>query len=151
MILSSQITEADVDQMIHFYRNHYEVVDLVKCEKCGSFLAFELMGGDSMGVQPNEIGKVVIPIGDKLKSHRIRLDEAPTGERMVGYQCECGNDSRIASIERGDVPAGSALVYLSPFEKHQIMEKIKTDKKYKPKFKVEGKKKHFDNFSVERV
>jgi len=151
MIASSQIGEADVDQMIHFYRNHYDVVDVVRCEKCGEFLAFELMGGDPMGLQPNEIGKIVIPIGNHMLSHRVRLDEAPTGERMVGYQCDCGNDSRIASVEKGSVPAGSDLVYLSPFEKHQIAEKIKADKKYKPKFRVEGKKKFLENFSVERV
>lgn len=96
MIIGSEIalpkdtaaqTEADVEAMLAFYKAHFDTVDLVKCEKCAAFLAFELTGPDGMGMSPNEIGKYVVPIGGNLQAHRVRLDEAPTGERMVGYQC----------------------------------------------------------------
>ena len=87
MILSSETNYNDAEQMLQFYKQHFAVVEIVSCGKCGSLLAFECAGGDSMGLAPNELGKYVIPIGDKLLSHRVRLDEAPTGERMVGYQC----------------------------------------------------------------
>ncbi len=87
MILSSETIATDADQMLAFYKQHFAVVELVSCSKCGVMLAFECSGGESMGLAPNELGKYVIPIGDKLLSHRVRLDEAPTGERMVGYQC----------------------------------------------------------------
>lgn len=207
MILSSETTANDAQQMLEFYKQHFAVVEIVSCSKCGSMLAFECQGGDAMGLQVNEIGKVIIPIGDAMLSSRVRLDEAPTGERMMGYQCgvrvpnpaypqvvkdheaalaqyeidfkkdvarakkakenepvyqppvmpavsetiECGNDTRIAEIERGEVPVGKMQVALSPFEKHQIREKIKADRTYKPDFKKIGNIKHFESFQVERV
>lgn len=151
MILSSQTNETDVEQMLQFYKQNFAVVELVSCSACKSFLAFECFGGESMGMAQNELGKYIIPIGDKLMSHRVRLDEAPTGERMVGYQCECGNDTRIAEVERGLVPVGGMQTALSPFEKHQISSKIREKRGYKPDFKKVGKIKHFESFQVERI
>jgi hypothetical protein len=224
MILSSETTSADAQQMLEFYKQNFAVVEVVTCGKCGSFLALECSGGDSMGLAPNELGKYVISIGDNLLSHRVRLDEAPTGERMIGYQCgapvpnplfpavkreyeknladyekkyaaeqadyskkskqviaklekkpdadvamptspvydppvmppvpemiECGNDTRISDAERGLVPVGAMQTSLSPFEKHQIREKILQNTKHKPDFKKVGNTKHFETFTVERV
>lgn len=223
MILSSEVTYTDVQQMYEFYKQNFAVVEMVICNKCDSPLAFECQGGDTMGLPTNELGKVVIPIGDNLLSHRIRLDEAPTGERMVGYQCgvmlpnplyqpaqeayaaakadydkkydaehakavkahdklvkqaekkgdalpgfnkppydppmppniaekiPCGNDTRIGDVERGKVPVGNMQISLSPFEKHQIREQIRGDKKYKADFKKVGNTKHFETFRVERI
>lgn len=150
MILGSQTDANDADQMLHFYKQHFAVVEVVSCSKCRSFLAFECSGGDGMGLAPNELGKFIIPIGNKLQSHRVRLDEAPNGERMVGYQCECGNDTRIAEVEKGLVPVGGMQTALSPFEKHQIREQIKAAGK-KVKFKQDGNIKHFETFQVERA
>lgn len=206
MILSSETTMNDAAQMLDFYKQHFAVVEVVSCSKCGALLAFECSGGDGMGLAPNELGKYVIPVGDALLSSRVRLDEAPTGERMMGYQCgnvvpnpayasakadfdtefakydaqyqkdiaaakkkktdppvfnppvftvpetiACGNDTRIADIERGHVPVGRMQVTLNPFEKHQIVQKIREDKKYKADFRKVGNIKHFESFQVERV
>ena len=207
MILSSETTANDAQQMLEFYKQNFAVVELVSCSKCSSLLAFECQGGDTMGLPVNEIGKIIIPIGDAMLSSRVRLDEAPTGERMMGYQCgvqvpnpaypqavkdheaalaqyeidfkkdvvrakkakenepvyqppvmpavsqtvECGNDTRVAEVERGKVPVGKMQIALSPFEKHQIREKIKSDRSYKPDFKKIGNIKHFESFQVERV
>lgn len=206
MILSSETTVSDAQQMLEFYKQHFAVVELVSCSNCGAALAFECSGGDGMGLAPNELGKYIIPIGNALQSSRVRLDEAPTGERMMGYQCgniidnpnyetqvaeqqkaiadydkqfkkdqaankkkgiemeylppkfapvpekiECGNDTRIADIERGHVPVGKMQMTLSPFEKHQIRQKISEDKSYKPDFRKVGNIKHFETFMVERV
>ena len=206
MILSSETTMADATQMLEFYKQHFAVVEVVSCSKCGALLAFECAGGDSMGLAPNELGKYVIPVGDALLSSRVRLDEAPTGERMMGYQCgsvvpnpayasakaafdeelsaydvqhkkdvatakkkkqeepaytppvfstpetvPCDNDTRISEVERGYVPVGHMQQALSPFEKHQIREKISADKSYKPDFRKVGNIKHFESFQVERV
>lgn len=207
MILSSETTMTDAAQMLDFYKQHFAVVEVVSCSKCGALLAFECAGGDSMGLAPNELGKYVIPVGNALLSSRVRLDEAPTGERMMGYQCgnmienpnyeaevaaqkkarddyekqftkdraaakkkgeeppayhapaeveipkiiPCGNDTRIGAVERGHVPVGPAQMTLSPFDKHQIREKIAADKSYKPDFRKVGNIKHFESFQVERV
>lgn len=222
MILGSDTTIHDVDQMITFYKEKFAVVEAVSCKKCESFLAIECSGGDGMGLQPNELGKFIISVGDDLLSHRVRLDEAPTGERMVGYQCgapvpnplfpaakkehedalaeyqtafdkqtaqyekdikkataakkkdeavempvapewlppnmrnvpefiECGNDTRIADIERGHVPVGKMQTSLSPFEKHEIRKKLLENREYKADFKKVGHIKHFETFQVERI
>ena len=217
MILSSETTANDAQQMLEFYKQNFAVVEIVSCSQCGSALAFECQGGDTMGLPVNEIGKVIIPIGEALQSSRVRLDEAPTGERMMGYQCgapvpnpdypqavkdheaavteyekrfkndvklfeadqkkvkkgasavyaepiyspplmpnipetvPCGNDTRVAEIERGKVPVGNMQISLSPFEKHQIRERIKEDRAYKADFKKIGNIKHFESFQVERV
>lgn len=218
MILSSETTFNDAQQMLEFYKKNFAVVELVSCSKCQSMLAFECSGGDSMGLAANELGKYIIPIGDNLLSHRVRLDEAPTGERMVGYQCgapvpnpawpavkkqleqdqaayeiqykkdvelyrkdqikvkkgadpiysepiygppqlpvgitetiPCGNDTRLGEAEIGHVPVGPQQISLSPFEKHQIREKITQSKSHKPDFRKVGNIKHFESFQVERL
>lgn len=87
MILSSETQETDAEQMLEFYKARFASVELVVCSNCGSHLAFECSGGDGMGMQPNELGKFIIPIGQNLLSSRVRLDETPEGERMMGYQC----------------------------------------------------------------
>lgn len=224
MILSSEVATQDAEQMLQFYKQNFAVVEVVSCDRCGNLLAFECSGGDSMGLPQNELGKYIIPIGDNLLSHRVRLDEAPTGERMVGYQCgfpvqnpdyqiavqkykdayaewekhqaqrvldaqkefkkavafakknkipepvwedyeppvhppimenvpetiPCGNDTRIADVERGLVPIGRQQTSLSPFEKHQLRQKIAA-KKHKVDFRKVGNIKHFESFQVERV
>lgn len=209
MILSSETSPTDAQQMLEFYKKHFAVVELVSCSNCGAMLCFECTGGDGMGIAPNELGKYVIPIGNAMLSSRIRLDEAPTGERMVGYQCgnmipnpefpaakaayeeelaayeadykkkvdavkknkkqniampvyqgplftveemiPCGNDTRIADIERGHVPVGAMQTALSPFEKHQIRAEIQKDRTHKADFRKVGKIKHFESFQVERL
>lgn len=90
MIVRSQTDANDTEQMLVFYKNTFHSVEVVTCGSCGVFLAFEVAGsknGDNMGLQPNELGKFVIPIGEALLSHRVRLDETTDGHRMVGYQC----------------------------------------------------------------
>lgn len=205
MILSSETQETDAEQMLEFYKARFASVELVKCGQCGTHLAFECSGGDGMGMQPNELGKFIIPIGSNLLSSRVRLDETPEGERMMGYQCgavvfnaaypaakkkhedalaaydqqyekdvakakkakkdepkysppvfsapeyiRCGNDTRIADVERGTVPVGPTQVTLTPFEKHRIREEIK-EQRVKPNFKRVGNVKHFETFEVERI
>lgn len=87
MIISQQIPEAEVEEMLAFYQANFDTVDLVRCQKCGSAICLELTGPDPMGMRVNDLGKIVVPVGDMLSGHRVRLDHAATGERMVGYQC----------------------------------------------------------------
>lgn len=87
MILSQQTTENEVEEMLEFYKQLFDSVDLVRCLKCGVILCLELRGADPMGMQVNDLGKIIVPIGDALQSTRTRLDETGQGERMPGYQC----------------------------------------------------------------
>lgn len=240
MIVSQQVADEDVESMLEFYRNHFDTIDLVKCEKCGAYLCFELTGPDAMGMATNEVGKIIVPIGDNMHGSRVRLDVDTHGMPMMGYQCAnlienksyeqqladwqaakdkhradfdadlskyiaahdkktqpirakynkavskvgpgeplpdfpsadlpeytppvmepfmlpppqqfepCGNDTRMATIERGLVPAGDTLVHLSPFEKHRIKQQI-VEMANMPDFKEHGTTKIYETFSVERI
>lgn len=155
MILSSDISTAqNIEEMIDFYKGQFEHVDVVACNKCKERLALIMMGGDPMGLQMNEYGQIIMPISAKLVSHRIRLDEAPTGEPMLGFQCLCGNDTRIATVEEEympESPANSMPTTLDPFTKNKIRETIRLRKDYKPKFRKQGNTRHFETFKVERI
>lgn len=155
MIVGSDIVESSNSQdMIDFYKTQFESVSVASCGKCGQELALIMFGGDPMGMQVNELGQVVLPMSSKLISHRVRLDEAPTGEQMVGFQCECGNDTRISKIEEEYLPQGpqnSAPTSLDPFTKHRIREAIKLRKDHKPKFKMRDNIKTFETFKVKRI
>jgi hypothetical protein len=63
----------------------------------------------------------------------------------------CGNDTRIAEIERGKVPVGRMQQSLSPFEKHQVRAEILKDRSHKADFRKVGNIKHFETFQVERL
>jgi predicted GH43/DUF377 family glycosyl hydrolase len=155
MIITSDISElASKTEMIDFYKGRFDHVDVVVCSKCKEQLALELMGGDPMGLSFNDVGKIVVPLSDKLISHRVRLDEAPTGEPMMGYQCACGNDTRISKIEEEylpETPANRGPTTLDPFTKQKLKETIRLRKDHKPKFRKQGNAKHFETFKVERI
>lgn len=155
MIISSDLSEMNNRQeMIEFYKGQFESVEVITCSKCKDQLAIQLMGGDPMGMSVNEVGKIVVPLSNKLISHRVRLDEAPTGEPMIGYQCECGNDTRISAIEEEylpETPANRGPTSLDPFTKQKLRESIRLRKDHKPKFKQQGNMKTFETFKVERI
>lgn len=207
MIVESHIaSEKDVEDMLAFYKNHFAELHILRCEKCGSYLAIVAKAEqETLGLHPNELGLIIIPIGDNLLSSRVRLDVAETGERMMGFECgaiipnpdypaalaqweadcdkvkdahakaikslkkgeiepalqlplfhtpemiKCGNDSRLCAAEKGQVPVGSRVSHMTPFEKQKIMDNIAANKEYKPNFKHLGNKKHYDEFSLEKV
>lgn len=143
---------SDIQAQIDFYKSHHDVVHLVYCEDgCGELLAVELLG-NLEGMQTDNRGMAVVPVSNKLLSHRVRLDETDDGHQMVGYQCECGNDTRLGKIEQGHVPTGQTMgqVAWTPFQRHQAKLAIQASGK-KVKVKVKNNKRHLESFSVERV
>lgn len=90
MQLANQITEHDVVPAMNFYKAHFSHVAVITCLNCNEPLAFELGGsltGDLFGFKPNDLGQVIIPVGNALLSSRVRLDEHHPGQRMMGYHC----------------------------------------------------------------
>lgn len=83
--------------ILKFYLDTYPEVYTLICDGCKTKLAIEYL--DFGKPNPNHHqSRQVIPISDKLKSYRPRLDGA------MGYKCQCGNDTRLADVERGIVP-----------------------------------------------
>src|SRR5689334_9342553 len=105
MVLKPHIENHELDQMLDWYRANFEHVRVVRCgnRKCGAVLALEVSGGT--GVPLDRRGVAVLPIGDKLLASRVRLDENEHGEPMMGYQCICGNDTRLSTVEKENPPA----------------------------------------------
>lgn len=150
MILGTDIIDHDQVEMIEFYKKNFVVCDVVTCKGCSTHLCLELMGGDPMGIAPDDDGKIRINLSSKLLSYRIRLDETPDGLPMMGYQCECGNDTRIAALEEKympESPANKGPTLLDPFTKSKIKEKILSSA-HKAKFRVIGLEKHYETFKV---
>jgi hypothetical protein len=122
MIHKPHIEQSEIDEHLQWYKDNFEHVDTVHCSKCDSLLALEVSGGH--GVQLDRRGVAVIPIGSKLLSSRVRLDESAGGP-MMGYQCACGNDTRLSAAEKHHKPKAGWLNTVMPHEEHEIRTAIK--------------------------
>src|SRR5271166_3897797 len=153
MLLSPHVEEAELQETIDWYLQNFEHVSKVYCgsdlgEGCGELLALEVSGGP--GHQVDERGVARITIGSTLLSTRVRLDEHDSG-RMVGYQCSCGNDTRLSDAERHHKPVNGWHHDLRPHEAAQIHSAIKLCGKHKAKFKDDGTTKHYESFRHEVI
>jgi hypothetical protein len=149
MINVPQVDTAQQKEMLDFYRAQASSVKVITCDKCKTDIAIEVMG-DSLGMQKDKRGVTVIPIGEKLLASRVRLDMQTDGSPMVGYECTCGNDTRLASIEKALVPTSNRPFQLMPHEEAGIAKQI-ADSKYVPKVKYEGKKVIMESFTAKDV
>lgn len=143
MIITPEATHHAPHTMIAFYKKHFDTVHVVTCGECKNSLAIELsnpLSNDLMGLSPNSLGIIVLPVDEKLLSHRVRLDG------MLGYQCTCGNDTRASEIEEALSPMGD----FHPHEVAAIHEEFAKQNWHAPIKHVNGKE-HRGSFAVERV
>jgi hypothetical protein len=111
-------------ELVEFYKENYDFVQLVQCKKCGADLCLWVL--DRNQVQANMVahhmGLRRIVIGNNLLGSRKRLDGA------MGYQCICENDSRLSPIERGIIEAqpwtGGTVPAIDPHLEAKIKQKI---------------------------
>ena len=118
MIIAPEVNHHAPATMIAFYKKHFRLVHALHCGKCKNTIAIELsdpLSNDLLGLKPNAKGIIVLPVDEKLLSHRIRLDG------MIGYQCACGNDTRASEIEERNSPMGDFL----PHEMSAIHEEMR--------------------------
>mgnify|MGYP001617561836 CR=1 FL=1 len=136
---------------LDYYKTHYAIVELVVCTSCEHPLCFELQG-NTAGLQTDDRGIAVVPVSERMLSHRVRLDKTDEGKPMVGYQCICGNDTRLGKIEQGLVPVGNTMgqVAWTPFQRAAAAEAINASGK-RTKVKVKAGRRHLDTFTVERI
>lgn len=99
----------------------------VYCQSCEKMIGL-------IGIQPNGIVRYFDSLG--IVSSRQRFD------KTWGFQCSCGNDSRLANAERGILAAAPPTM--------AEMLKIKANFKAKPtKFETVGNKVICDGFIME--
>jgi hypothetical protein len=116
--------KAEAAEIVKYYEDNFEFVQLVVCESCGADLCMWVL--DRNQVQSNLVnhhqGLRRIVIGDKLLASRKRLDGA------MGYSCICGNDSRLSSIEKGLIEEtpwnGGGIPSMEPHIEAKIRQRI---------------------------
>ena len=149
-----QQEEAQATDILKYYLDNYSEVYTLICDKCKEKLAIEYV--DMSQPNPNHHqGRQVIAISNKFKSYRPRLDGA------MGYQCECGNDTKLAKIEDGivpvaklrsdgtlDIPQGG--MELHPHHQGLVSERI-SKLNYSPDIRLKGKDTITETFRVRRL
>lgn len=139
MILRPQLEVTDHQSVLDYYIQHYAEVHIITCNKCKADMGVEIRG--QVGeYKHNRLGFTVLPLGDRLLASRVRTDDS------MGYQCNCGNDTRGTKIEEKLSPEGKFL----PHEIAAIMqEQIRVG--WVPKIKTNGTKQVHETFTRERI
>jgi len=143
-IKNKQDTEqAKADDILKYYVDNYTEVYYLICDKCKQSLALEVLDLSKPNPHHHQ-ARQVIPITDKLKSSRPRLDGA------MGYQCVCGNDTRMSAVEAGIIPQGPYPSDILPHHEAQIRERI-AQLNYHPDIRLKGKDIITETFRVRRI
>lgn len=157
--------EAELKAMADFYAKQYGNVYFVRCLVCMRVMAVEVPSAQG---NVRERGRHIYGYQDLLLSTRVRLDKNEAGQNMVGYECACGNDTRIAAVEQGEVPTSTAIANkdgkivqaappvrsLSPFEREQLRATVaikQASSKKKADYEINGNVERFETFQLERV
>ena len=156
--------QAELDAMAEFYRKQYGSVYFVRCLHCQRVIAVEVPTAN--GNIPTR-GRQIYGYQELFVTTRERLDKNADGGNMVGYQCTCGNDTRLGEVERGEVPTSIAaadksgkivvpappLKSLSPFEREQLRNTIakRQVSSGKADYEINGNIERFETFQLERV
>ena len=141
------------EDILKFYMDNYAEVYVLICDKCKTKLAIEYLDISKPNVNHHQ-NRQVIAIHDKMKSYRPRLDGA------MGYQCACGNDTKLATIEDGIVPVAKIVdgvmqipqggMELHPHHLGLVQERM-GQLKYHPDIRLKGKDTITESFRVRRL
>lgn len=157
--------QAELDAMADFYRKQHGNVWFVRCLVCMRIIAVEV--AMAKGNIPQR-GRQIYDYQNLFITTRNRLDKNEHGQNMVGYQCACGNDTRLGKYEHGEVPtsrmvvdknnqiieAAAPLRPLSPFEREQARATVavkQAEAKDKADYELNGNIERFETFQLERV
>lgn len=157
--------EAELKAMADYYRNQYGNVWFVRCLNCLRVIAVEV----PMPNGNTQRGRQIYGYQDLFITTRNRLDKTPDGtQHMIGYQCACGNDTRLGIVEVGEVPTATAIAdkagkivqaapplrSLSPFEREQLRATIaekQANADVHIDYEINGNIERFESFQLERV
>lgn len=79
----------DLKKQLEFYKNRFDEVHIVTCDKCGTLLAIEVKSAETMQPgNPHPEGRQVIPVNyDKHPLAMALLAWRPRLDGAIGYQC----------------------------------------------------------------
>lgn len=135
--------QAEAEDVLKFYLDNYSEVYELICDSCKETLALEYRDFAKPNKKHHQ-AREVIPVSDSLRSYRPRLDGA------MGYQCKCGNDTRVSEVERGIIPLGPHPSDILPHHVAQVEKKI-AQLNYHPDIRLKGKDTITETFRVRRI
>ncbi len=155
----------ELEAMAEYYRKLHGMVYFVRCLQCMRVIAVEVPMPS--GNIPQR-GRQIYGYQDLFITTRTRLDKNDQKQAMVGYQCACGNDTRLGQFERGEVPSSQMVIdkegtvvhaearprTLSPFEREQMRITIalkQAGAKAKADYEVDGTTERYESFQIERI
>lgn len=149
MIVANHIPTEEREEALTYYTTNHKHVAIVSCSKCEKELALEVSAEN--GMQGNARGMAVLPLSDDLLSSRVRLDETPEGEPMMGYRCICGNDTRLSEAELHHEPKNGWGSDLLPHEAHKVKEAIKQCGEHKADYAAVASHRRYETFAHEVI
>jgi len=158
-------SQEELVSMAEFYAQQYGMVYFIRCMNCERVIAVEV---PKPGGGNTQRGVEIFGYQGLFMTTRNRLDKTPTGKPMVGYECACGNDTRLSALEKGIVPTSTVLYdkagnithadpappSLSPFERDKMRREVASKEasdSYTPDYEADGNTERYETFIVERV
>jgi hypothetical protein len=135
-------SESELKAMAEFYGSQYPEVYFVRCLKNNHVIAVEVAPAQQKHatIDRESGSRNIFGYQDQFFTTRRRLDVNDNRHKMVGYECACGNDTRLSAFEKGVVPerkmvvakgskqivkADPPLRSLSPFERSQLESQVR--------------------------
>lgn len=155
----------ELESMADFYKKQYPEVWFVRCLQCMRIMAVEV---STVGGNIPDRNRQIFGYQGLFMTTRNRLDTDGQGGYMVGYECACGNDTRLGKHEQGHVQthtivknkegnvvsADEPIRALSPFEKSQLEATIRINQASAttaPDYENKGNVVRYETFQLERV
>lgn len=160
--------EDELKAMADYYGQSYDEVYFVRDLVANFIVAVECYPAKNGAVVSRNGRKMnCYPYKSRLLASRERLDKAPSGKPMIGYESISGNDTRLGKVELGVVDeqplsteaiTAAELGVSSPFERFQKEQEIAATQllsgpaDYELTTKSDGMTvERFETFAVERV
>lgn len=160
--------KADIKAMGAWYGERYSIVWLVHCLNCERVVGVEVAPANP-NEQADGRNSAVHTYQDLLLARRERVDRDPNGQPMRGYECVCGNNTKLSKAEQGVIQEVTGKTYaiggkavadpdqrpirsLSPFEQSQVEAEVRIRAaSTKPDVEFDGTKERYESFMLERV
>lgn len=156
-----------VKEMLGFYSGQFNEVYKVVCMNCKRVIAVEVAPLKADGVVLEKKGRTLYTHDNLCLSVRRREDSTPDNKPMYGYQCLCGNNTLLATVERGEVAERTILknkqgvtvhdtgpiAATSPFERAKTQAAVREKQASgKPAdYETNGNMERYETFKIERV
>jgi hypothetical protein len=127
--------KAELVAMADFYAKQYNEVYFVRDMLADCVIAVECAPSKNPIAEERATGRRdIFGYQDLFLTTRRRIDTNKFGHHMIGYESASGNDTRLATVELGEVPVvsgktvlngGSPSVALSPFERSRLESSVR--------------------------